>query len=277
MSALRDRDAAAGPRDHTGSAQASPLVQAALAAISPPLLHLTLALSGQPVQWTGIAQLLSVSGARLRLDLTAGITAASLVRLAMVSSDASIKPEPVAVFPATPSAVTAARQAFPGSAIGSGTRHFFAQLNRMEDVGPADFLGFTVCPIVHSAEAVSVMSLRGDAGVLDETVDGRLLRHPTFFVLAQLARLKTLRAVTVSNLAGVVALAGACNGRDDWLIANLTSQTVDLTVSNAMPARVMDAAAWQAYVSGQAESPWRVLCMKHAGVMQLDAFAIALK
>ena len=75
------------------------------------------------------------------------------------------------------------------------------------------------------------MSLRGDAGVLAETIDGRLLRHPTFFVLAQLARLKCLRAVTVSNLAGItgmVALAGACDDRDDWLIANLTSQTVDL-------------------------------------------------
>ena len=43
-----------------------------------------------------------------------------------------------------------------------------------------------------------------------------------------------------------------------------------------MPARVMDAAAWQAYVSGQAESPWRVLRVKRAGVMQLDAFAIAI-
>ena len=74
-----------------------------------------------------------------------------------------------------------------------------------------------------------------------------------------------------------MALAGACDGRDDWLIANLTRQTVDLTVSDAMPARIMDAAAWQAYVSGQAESPWRVPNIKYAGVMQLNAFAIALK
>ena len=121
------------------------------------------------------------------------------------------------------------------------------------------------------------MTLRADAGVLDETIDGRLLRHPTLFVLAQLARLKSLRAVTVSNVEGIVALAGACDGRDDWLFANLTSPTVDLTVNDAMPVRVMDSAASQAYVSGQAESPWRVLRVKHAGVMPLDAFAIALK
>ncbi len=341
-------------------AHASPMVQAALAEISPSLLHLTLSLPDQNVEWTGIAQLLSASGARLRLDLLAGVTAAALLRLAMKLRVVGIEPESVAVFPGTPSTLTAARLAFPGSAIGSGTPHFFAQFNRMDDLGPTDFLSFTICPIVHgaddaapmtglqslpsllataharypgralrigpsslgarssplgkqpasdgtrrmalagrdprtrglfgaawlvghvtqavhaNAEAVSVMSLRGDAGVLAETIDGRLLRHPTFFVLAQLARLKCLRAVTVSNLASTAALAGACGGRVNWLIANLTSQTVDLTVSDAMPARVMDAAAWQAYVSGQAESPWRVLRVKRAGVMQLDAFAIAI-
>lgn len=341
-------------------AQASPLVQAALADISPSLLHLTLSLPQQPVQWTGIAQLLSVSGAQLRLDLSAGVTAASLARLATALRDAGIKPESVAVFPGTPPEVTAARQAFPASAIGGGTPHFFAQFNRMEDVGPADFLSFTVCPIVHSAadaasmaglqslpsllasararypgralrigpsslsarssplgnqpvsdgtrrmalaqrdprtrglfgaawllghvaqaaragaEAVSVMSLRGDAGVLDETVDGRLLRHPTFFVLAQLARLKRLQAMTVSNATHVVALASACDGRADWLIANLTDQVMDLTVGGGVPARVMDAAAWQAYTSGKAASPWQELCVGQAGVLQLDAFAIAI-
>ena len=166
---------------------------------------------------------------------------------------------------------------------GGGTPHLFAQLNRMDDVGLADFLSFTVCPIVHGAdhfgpmaglqslpsllatacarypgralrigpsnigarsspqgrqpasdgtrrnalagrdprtrglfgaawllghaaqaaragaEAVSVISLRGDADVLDETSDGCLLRSPTFFVLEQLARLKPLQSVTVPN------------------------------------------------------------------------------
>ncbi len=341
-------------------AQASPLVQATLADISPSLLHLTLALPEQPVRWAGIAQLLSVAGARLRLDITAGVTAASLARLAMVLRDTGITPESVAVFPGTPSLVTATREAFPGSAIGGGTSHFFAQFNRMDDVGPADFLGFTVCPIVHSAddtapmaglqtlpsllatararypgralrigpsslgarssplgnqpasdgtrrialakrdprtrglfgaawllghvaeaaragaEAVSVMSLRGDAGVLDETVDGLLLRHPTFFVLAQLARLKPLQSVTVSNATHVVALASACDDQAHWLIANLTARVVDLTVGGGVPARVMDAAAWQAYASGRAASPWQEFRVGQAGVLQLDAFAIAI-
>ena len=340
-------------------AQASPPLLAALADLSPSLLHLTLSLPEQPVQWTGIAQLLSVSGARLRLDLAAGVTPASLARLATALRDAGITPESVAVFPGTPPDVTAARQAFPGSAIGGGTPHFFAQLNRMEDVGPVDFLSFTVCPTVHSAddaapmaglqsltsmlatararhagrtlrigpsslgarssplgsqpassgmrrlalarrdprtrglfgaawlvghvaqaalagaEAVSVMSLCGDAGVLDESVDGCLLRHPSFFVLAQLARLKPLQSVTVANATQLAALASACDGRTDWLIANLTDQPIDLTLGNGLPARVMDAASWQAYASGQAASPWREVHVGYAGVLQLDAFAIA--
>ena len=340
-------------------AQASPLLQAALADMSPALLHLTLSLPEQPVQWPGIAQLLSVSGARLRLDLSAGTKQASLDRLAMELSDAGITPESVAIFPGTPPAVAAARHAFPGSAIGGGTPDFFAQFNRMDDVGPADFLSFTVCPIVHGADdfapmaglkslpsllatararhpgqslrigpsslgarssplgnqpasdgmrrialakrdprtrglfgaawllghvaqaaragaqAVSVMSLRGDAGVLDGTADGHLLRHPAFFVLERLARLKPLHPMLVSDAMHVVALASAGGDQADWLIANLTAQAVDLAVSPSVPARVMDAAAWQAYASGRAASPWREIRVGQAGVLQLDAFAIA--
>ena len=120
------------------------------------------------------------------------------------------------------------------------------------------------------------MSLRGDAGVLDETADGRLLRNPTFFVLEQLARLKSLQSLTVSNATHVVALAGACCDQADWLIANLTAQVVNLTVKGGVPTRVMNAAAWQAYASGRATSPWRELRVDHAGVLQLDAFAIAI-
>ena len=341
-------------------AQATPQVAAALAEISPSLLHLTLSLADKKVEWVGIAKLLLASRTRLQLDLLAGVTEAALSQLAGELRDVGITPESVAVFPGTPSTLAAARLAFPDSTIGSGTPHFFAQFNRMDVVGPTDFLSFTICPIVHSADdtapmtglqslpsllatarvrypgralrigpsslgarssplgrlsasdgtrrialagrdprtrglygadwllghvaqaaragadVVSVMSLRGDAGILDETIDGRLLRHPTFFVLAQLARFKRLQEASVSMINGVVALSGSCDGQDDWLIANLTSQSVDLPVGDAVSARVMDVVAWQAYVSGQAESPWRVLSIGDARVLQLGAFAIAL-
>ena len=351
---------AIAPADAPADAQASALVQAALSDMSPALLHLTLSLPEQPIQWAGIAQLLSISGARLRLDLTAGTTQASLARLAMALSDAAITPESVAIFPGTPPAVTAARQAFPASAIGGGTPDFFAQFNRMDDVGPADFLSFTVCPTLHGADdfapmaglkslpsllatvrarhpgqslrigpsslgarssplgnqpasdgmrrialakrdprtrglfgaawllghvaqaaragaqAVSVLSLCGDAGVLEDTADGRVLRHPAFFVLERLARLTSLHPVLVSDATHVVALASAGSDQADWLIANLTAQSVDLAVSPTVPARVMDAAAWQAYASGRVASPWRDIRVGQAGTLQLDAFAIAI-
>ena len=344
-------------------AQASPLILAALAELSPSLLHLTLTLPEEPVQWAGIAQLLLVSGAQLRLDISAGATTASLSQLALTLHDVGIKPESVAVFPGHALSITATRQAFPGCAIGGGTPHFFAQFNRMEDVGPADFLSFTVCPTVHGAddaspmaglqslpsllatararhperslrvgpsslgarssplgkqpesngtrrmalakrdprtrglygaawlighvalaarggaEAVSVMSLSGDAGVLDETIDGHLLRHPTFFVLKQLARLKLTQDVTVATTEHVVALASTSDGRAEWLVANLTNAPVNVSVENHFSACMMDASAWHAYASGWAASPWRkfsVNLVDIVGVLQLDAFAIAI-
>ena len=342
-------------------AQASPLLRAALAEIAPPLLHLTLSLPDEPAEWIGIAQLLSAARARLRLDVLAGVTAAALMRLAAEMRNAGIEPESVAVFPGASSTLAAARLAFPGSAIGSGTPHFFAQFNRMDAVGPTDFLSFTICPTVHSADdaapmaglqslpsllatarasyperamrigpsslgarssplgtlsasdgtrrvalagrdprtrglfgaawllghvaqaaragaaAVTVMSLRGDAGIVDHAIDGRLLRHPTFFVLAQLARFKRQPLVSVSSLTTVVLLAGECDGRAVCLIANLTSQAVAVTVRDAGPTCVMDSTAWRAYVSGEAQSPWRAVIVGYSKLLQLDAFAIALQ
>ena len=117
--------------------------------------------------------------------------------------------------------------------------------------------------------------------MLDEAVDGRMLRRPSFFALVQLARLKPLKPVTVSNTTQIAALTSVCDGRADWLIANLTDQVIDLTLGGAPSARVMDVVAWQAYASGQAASPWRELHVGdagragHTGVLQLDAFAIA--
>lgn len=108
----------------SADAQASPRVKAALAELAPSQLHLTLSSPHESVDWIGMAQLLLTAGARLRLDLSCNVTAASLDQLAVTLSDAGIAPESVAVFPGTPSIFMAAQLAFPGSAIGSGTPHF---------------------------------------------------------------------------------------------------------------------------------------------------------
>jgi len=341
-------------------AQASRSVMAALAELAPSQLHLTLSWPDQPVDWLGVAQLLSAAGARLRLDLSSAFTQALMERLALALREAGIAPESVAVFPGTPALLMAARLAFPGSAIGSGTPHFFAQFNRMEEVGATDFLSFTVCPTVHSADdsapmlglqslpsllatarvrypgralrlgpsslgarisplgnqpatdgmrrlalaardprtrglfgaawllghvaqaaragaaVVSVMGLLGDAGVLDETADDRLVKHPAFFVLAQLARMKQLQTVSVTTHSQFAVLASGPHDATDGLIANLTSRALELPINCAEPARVMDVAAWQSYVAGEAESPWRSLGAGRGGAMRLEAFGVAL-
>jgi hypothetical protein len=341
-------------------ALALPWLQTALAELSPALLHLTLLQPEQTVHWGGIANLLSIADARLRIDLLADVTPISLARLAVLLCDARIVPESVAVFPATPSAVNVTRLAFPDSAIGGGTPHFFAQFNRMGEVGATDFLSFTICPTVHGADdaapmiglqslpsllttarelypgrdlrigpsslgarssplgqqpasdgtrrmalaqrdprtrglfgaawllghvaqavragaqAVSVMSLSGDAGVLEKTVDGRLLRHPSFFVWLELARMKRLKAVTVSEAHRVVALTSTRDGQLDCLIANLTAQAVKLQLAPLAAVRVMDVLTWQAYRKDRADSPWREVIVSLDGVLTLGAFGLAV-
>jgi hypothetical protein len=69
----------------------------------------------------------------------------------------NIVPQRIAVFPGDQASIDAARHHFPDCPIGSGTPYFFVQLNRMEDLGEADFLTFTTSSIVHGAEDDAVM------------------------------------------------------------------------------------------------------------------------
>jgi D-apionolactonase len=66
-------------------------------------------------------------------------------------------PESIAVFPTSPRSVSAARAAFPRSAIGGGTPWFFTHLNRSTLPDGLDFVTFRTCPIVHVADDRAVM------------------------------------------------------------------------------------------------------------------------
>ena len=132
----------------------------------PAFLHLTLwtdALAGD-VDWAGVRTLLQATGAGLRLDLCArpglgdgGTPDHALRQLAQTLDRAGVSPASVAALPCGPRAAALLRQCFPAAAIGGGTAHFFAQLNRLEDSGTEDFMAFTVCPIVHGADEDSMM------------------------------------------------------------------------------------------------------------------------
>ena len=135
-------------------------VHAALRSLQPSYLHLSLSNADDSVNWTGIGALLAAANARLRLDLRVADSSQARVALDALSAAlalAHVVPESIAVFPSDQRSIDAARQAFPASAIGGGSAHFFVQLNRLEGLGDVDFLSFTTSPIVHGADDSAVM------------------------------------------------------------------------------------------------------------------------
>ena len=135
-------------------------VHAALQSLQPGHLHLSLSEGDDTINWAGIGALLAAANARLRLDLSVADSSQARVAIEALSAAlaaARVVPESIAVFPSDQRAIDAARQAFPASAIGGGSAHFFVQLNRLEWLGYVDFVSFTTSPIVHGAEDSAVM------------------------------------------------------------------------------------------------------------------------
>jgi hypothetical protein len=133
----------------------------------PTFLHLTLWPDMQPsdMDWSGVRSLLDACGATLRLDLCGydplgqGTAQDAACReLARRLHQAGLDLSEIAAFPCGPQAAAWLRQCFAGARIGGGTPHFFAQLNRLENSGGEDFMAFTVCPLVHSADDRDIMN-----------------------------------------------------------------------------------------------------------------------
>lgn len=163
-------------------------VAATLAALRPDHLHVTLPGLGTEPDLRPLPGLLAAAGpqADLRLDLVdlPDTGAAAVVELlGRRVREAGLAPGAgtparrwdVAVFPSTAEAVQAARTAFPGARIGGGTHDFFVQLNRAERLPPLDFIGFTVCPIVHAADDETVMLGHASLAGMRATLEAR---HP---------------------------------------------------------------------------------------------------
>lgn len=122
-------------------------------------------------------------------------------------------------------------------------------------------------------QAVTLMSLRGDSGVLAE--GGVPSCHPVFWALQRLAVLRGahVRQVTVSQPGRVAALA---TDRGELLIANLGSDTLQVAIpwgGSRRPGQVMDPQAWLAYTGGSTTEPWRAFDVQ--GVARLESFAVA--
>jgi hypothetical protein len=314
-------------------------VREALRELKPAALHLALDGDSGGVDWAGLRTLLAETGADLRLDLVsadAGSQRDLIGALGRTLGATGLVPESVAVFPSEQESIEAARATFPGSRIGGGTPHYFAQLNRLERLGPVDFVSFTTSPLVHGAdddlvmlslqslpsmidtaralhlglpvrvgpsgigvrrsplggqpatdglsrvalakrdprsrglfgaawalgylaqlaqagaEAVTLMSLTGDAGVVEPAPDGTLMRFPAHALLARLGGLKRMGAAAVSDPSRIAALALVRAGGIELLCANLTSRPVEVALEGwADPARVavMDAESWGGFGS----------------------------
>ena len=127
--------------------------------LAPAQLHLVIDSADAPIDAHGLSRLLNACGASLRLDIVGVATRdAGLPALAASLRDAQVEVESVGLFPSDPPTVDAMRRVFPGVAIGGGTPHFFAQINRIEDLGEIDFLSFTTSSVVHAADDESVMT-----------------------------------------------------------------------------------------------------------------------
>ncbi len=146
-------------------------------ALSSIQIHLVLDGPNDVIDFDVLEKCVVASGRPLRLDIRAAtvLSSAEINALACSLQERGIHTEAVAGFPATPSMVTALREAFPGAAIGGGTPFFFAQLNRVENLGPVNFLSFTVSATVHGADDQSPMDgLRS----LPSLIDTARTRHP---------------------------------------------------------------------------------------------------
>jgi hypothetical protein len=137
-------------------------LRARVAALAPIPLHLVLDTVHDAVDLDALARCVAASGRPLRLDVRdAGAPGDAafddFAALAGRLRAAGIPTDAVAAFPGDALTVAALRGAFPGAAVGGGTPHFFAQVNRVEDLGPVDFLSFTVSAIVHGADDASPM------------------------------------------------------------------------------------------------------------------------
>jgi len=148
--------------------------RAVFADLDPAAIHLSLDPGLDPGFAAGsikaLSGLLASTRASVRMDVAGEFDTAALLTLAHSLEAHRIPVESVAVFPGTAARLEALRAAFPRARAGSGTPHFFAQLNRIEGVGKVDFVSFTVCPTVHGSSEDDLIAGLASLPSMIETV-----------------------------------------------------------------------------------------------------------
>jgi len=252
----------------------------------PAYLHLTLWPEEAAPNWSGLLALMQAARCGLRIDFVGhdelglgGTDDQECLALSQAMAEAGIVPELVAALPCGPMAARWLRQRFPGTTIGGGTPHYFAQLNRLELSGGEDFMSFTVCPTVHGADDVGVMhSLRSLPSMLQTA---RVLHPGRSWHLgpsALSARASPLGPQPPSNpyerkaLAKVDPRTRSLFGAA-WLLGHVAAALQAKVDAISLPALIGDDGLCEVTSMGWQESPamaWLAVCFSWSSLQCLD-------
>ncbi|HLX28292.1 MAG TPA: hypothetical protein VKV24_07395 [Casimicrobiaceae bacterium] len=142
--------------------------------------------------------------------------------------------------------------------------------------GAAWTVGYVAQLATMHVDAITLMGLTGEAGIVGPDEQGAFARYPSHFVLERMRGPANVRRVAVSEPRRVAALALCGDNRHELLLANLGVEPIDVELEDAPQAGVaiLDAGTWQAFASRATR--WQsFLCPLRAGRVRLDAFAIA--
>jgi D-apionolactonase len=129
--------------------------------------------------------------------------------------------------------------------------------------GAAWSLGYVAQFAMAGAEAIALMSLTGDSGVMSDVDGNALAKYPTFFLLSRLHGPARIRQVLVSDTTRIAALALSRNGHEELLLANLTGKMVDVELegwTTSAVISIMDAESWENFCS--LPDPWGAMRRK---------------
>lgn len=123
--------------------------------------------------------------------------------------------------------------------------------------GAAWSLGYVAQLAKAGVESITLMSLTGHSGVLEDLRPGPPLRHPTYFVLSRLGGVTRMRELAIADPRRLAGVALHRDGELELLIANLTDRTVEVELTD-LPASgglaIMDAERWESFRS--MADPW---------------------
>jgi len=142
--------------------------------------------------------------------------------------------------------------------------------------GAAWLLGYIAQLATTGVEALTLMGLSGDCGVVEAAGRGGVRKYPPFHLLACLQGALRGPKVSVSNPARVAALAIDRGARRELLLANLTGarNAVEITGIRAARISVMDARSWRS--GAVTVDVWRSVPSHGTGMrVVLDAYAVA--